>query len=681
MRLPAQSAGPRPRRAVSRIASAEVLEERLALSVFTVTNTNDVGAGSLRKAISDANGLAGADTIVFDATVFSTPREIVVGDALPQIGGAGLSIVGPGSSLLTVRMGASGLGFRRVFDSYADRLDLSGMTLTGGNVSAGGGAVSINGLRPDAVLDDMVLTGNTSNAANDGGGISLTNNSTLTLRNSTITNNRGRFGGGIFFFLGGSLVMDNCTVANNRALAMDGHNASGGGIFFYGAASTSPPAGYTPGTLLVRNSTISGNQGPGSGGGILLDSFTGTLLVQNSTVSGNTAGVSGGGIAQLAGTGTITLQDSTVTANSAGGTATGTLSTGGGGIARWDHTAATINIDNSIVSGNTNSRAPDILAEPLTTTNVHYSAVGNSTGFTMSATSGNNLAFNTSLMLGPLANNGGRTLTHALLAGSPLIDAGNNALIPTVLVNDQRGAGFARIAGPAVDIGAYERAVPAQEVTRLFFRAPGWAGEFYTYIQREGLGDASFGYGLVAADDQLATLPWIAINRISLRFTRTPTTSLDSLSLRGVNTGNYPAIAYQYDPGTLTATWTLAQPLRNDKLLLELNGGEFRFRFNALPGDTNRSGSVLADDFSSVKKRFFKNTTSPMTGADTDYSVFHDVDGSGSILANDFSEVKKRFFNSLPGPEPTGVAPVGPSGLGKSPFYAGAARVSEAILA
>jgi hypothetical protein len=52
-----------------------------------------------------------------------------------------------------------------------------------------------------------------------------------------------------------------------------------------------------------------------------------------------------------------------------------------------------------------------------------------------------------------------------------------------------------------------------------------------------------------------------------------------------------------------------------------------------------------------VKKKFFKNTTDT-TNDDTSYSAFHDVDGSGSILANDFSEVKKRFFQTLP-PRPT----------------------------
>src|SRR4029077_18576398 len=66
--------------------------------------------------------------------------------------------------------------------------------------------------------------------------------------------------------------------------------------------------------------------------------------------------------------------------------------------------------------------------------------------------SANNLPFGTNLLLGPLADNGGRTQTHALRAGSPAIDAGSN---PAGLTTDQRGPGFVRTFG-FTDIGAYE---------------------------------------------------------------------------------------------------------------------------------------------------------------------------------------------------------------------------------
>jgi hypothetical protein len=56
-------------------------------------------------------------------------------------------------------------------------------------------------------------------------------------------------------------------------------------------------------------------------------------------------------------------------------------------------------------------------------------------------------------LLGPLQNNGGSTRTHALLPGSPAINAGSN---PLGLATDQRGADFPREAGGRADIGAYE---------------------------------------------------------------------------------------------------------------------------------------------------------------------------------------------------------------------------------
>jgi hypothetical protein len=56
-------------------------------------------------------------------------------------------------------------------------------------------------------------------------------------------------------------------------------------------------------------------------------------------------------------------------------------------------------------------------------------------------------------LLAPLASNGGRTATHALLPGSPAFDAGNYV---AGLENDQRGAGFRRVGGANADIGAFE---------------------------------------------------------------------------------------------------------------------------------------------------------------------------------------------------------------------------------
>ena len=663
-------------------ASAEALEERIALVVYTVTNTNDIGPGSLRQAILNANSTPlAADTIVFDASFYAAPHVIDVHGPLPQFSSAaGLSIVGPGSSLLTVRKSGAGAAvYRRVFDSFSPTLTLSGMTLTGGNLTGANGAGLSCTSASNVTLDDMVITGNTANT-NDGGGIFLGNNATLAIRNSVVTNNSARRGGGILFGAGGSLVMDNCTVSGNTAVGASGRDVSGGGIYFGGAALPNPPAGFLPDTLLIQNSTISNNVAAGGGGGFGGENLTGTLLVRNSTVSGNTAATSGGGILQTAAPVTITIENSTVTQNSAGGTATGTNPTGGGGISRVSIYPATLNITNSIVSGNSNPLTPDILTTN-TTTNVRYSAIGSAAGFTLSPASSHNLRFGANLLLGALANNGGRTLTHLPQAGSPLIDAGSNALTAAELANDQRGAGFPRVVGSSVDIGAVEtpQVAPPPQVLAVFVLSTSWSTSFRNYLRTVGAGEPDAGYAVPAGAEQLRVLPWVGLNRVSVRFTQDVTPHLADLAVTGVNNATYAVSAYGYDPSTRTAFWNLAQPLRNDRVTLMLDadpggvsgasgrldgewadgsdsypsgdgaaGGDFLFRLNSLPGDVDRSGTVLANDFSDVKKKFFRTTAAPGPAGDTQYTAFHDVDGSGSILANDFSEVKLRFFNTLP---------------------------------
>jgi ELWxxDGT repeat protein len=193
-------------------------------------------------------------------------------------------------------------------------------------------------------------------------------------------------------------------------------------------------------------------------------------------------------------------------------------------------------------------------------------------------------------------------------------------------------------------------------VAGVFVSGSAWSPAFGQFLRDRGLGAAGFGYAVPAGAAQLDALPWINLDRISIRFDGPVKLDAADLHVRGVNVADYaldPA-AFTYDPSTRTATWRLAAGavFGADRLTLELDadgvaGAPFRFRVNVLPGDTTRDGSVLADDYSAVKKKFFKDTTDTTAG-DTSYSPFHDVNGDGVILAFDFSEVKKRFFNTLP---------------------------------
>jgi hypothetical protein len=242
-------------------------------------------------------------------------------------------------------------------------------------------------------------------------------------------------------------------------------------------------------------------------------------------------------------------------------------------------------------------------------------------------------------------------------------------------------------------------APPLVTATQVHVASSAWKPAFRQYLFDHGLGAEGLGYAVADGSAQLDGLPWYNLNEISVTFGADVAVDAGDLAVRGVAVANYAldAAAFAYDSTKRTATWRLAagQTFANDRILLDLDGdspngvhtgdgvyldgdwknptaaaaggqnypsgngsagGDFRFGINSLPGDIDRSGAVLANDFSSVKKKFFKDTDDPVAGTDADYSPFHDVNGSGSILADDFSEVKKRFFTRLPEGGPAGTS-------------------------
>jgi predicted outer membrane repeat protein len=595
------------------------LEPRLLLSTYTVTSTADTATeGTLRQAILDANNNPGADTIVFDASFYSGPHTILIDSAPPQINQQ-LTITGPGSSLLTIQRGVGGIASsRQAFNSFATVLSLSGMTVTGGATTGAGGGLSAVGGGPNVTLDDMVFTNNSANGF--GGAIYLGNNATLTIRNSMITGNSALSGGGIFFFSAGSLVMENTTLSGNSSTAT-GSATGGGGLYFDATALAAPPAGYTPNTLIIRNSTFSKNTSASFGGAIHMDTLTGTLDIQNSTLSGNSA-ISGGGIALTSGAGALLVQNSTITLNTASGTST---TTGGGGIFRNSILNNTITISNSIVSGNTNANAPDIQADHFTTTHVNFSAIGSAAGFTLAADSGNNLPFGANLKLGALASNGGPTQTDALLAGSPLIDAGSNARIPIELTTDQRGTGFARISNAVVDIGAFESSTGPLTVTAAQF----------AYLTAPQSLQFTFSQSVAAS---------VGINDMVLKNLTTGAT---------VPVAN---LALQYDANLNTATYTFpgyphgALPDGNYRATVAAAGlsdasghplaADFTFDFFFLDGDANHDRTVAFADLVAVAQNYGATANTTFAKGDFNYD--------GKIDFADLVTVAQKYGTTLP---------------------------------
>ncbi len=428
----------------------EPLEDRRLLAVFTVSNLNDAGGGSLRDAITMANVDSIADTIDFSVT-----GQIDIASQLPTITES-VTITGPRANLLSIDAGNgtdnvfnTGDGYRifNIDGGTATEIDveLRGLTLSGGDV--GGSFPDDSG---GAILnsENLTLTSSTlsGNSADRGGGIFNTNTGTATLTSSTLSGNSADRGGGIFN--GGTVTITSSTLSGNSAYYYLG--GGGGGIFNGGTAtiSSSTLSGNSAGrygggisnygTATISNSTLSGNSARGSapfldygsGGGI---HNTGTVTISSSTLSGNSAYL-GGGIYNSIGTATIT--SSLVAGN--------TAASSGGEI--WNNSM--VNLDAYNLIGEVSQSTADALegvstgATDITATNV---------GTTPTAL--------TSILDTTLADNGGPTLTHALVAGSPAIDAGDPAAmagVSDVPEFDQRGAGFGRVNNGHIDIGAYE---------------------------------------------------------------------------------------------------------------------------------------------------------------------------------------------------------------------------------
>jgi hypothetical protein len=405
--------------AASVVIAAVVLASPAWAATYTVTNNADSGAGSLRQAIIDANATTGVeDTINFD--LGSAATITLTSGQLPTITDhAGLTIDG-GSADITI----SGGNQHRVFEvGFGAKLTLSNLTVADGG-----------GLRPNGISNDGTLEVNNSTLSDNSASGIVNFNGTVTVSNSTLSGNSDGFSGGGIANFHGTVTVSNSTLSGNSAVV------EGGGI------------SNTGGTLTVSNSTLSGNsvnsdQFPGGGG---ISNNGGTVTVSNSTFSGNSATLVGGGIynkGTAMNPGTVTVSNSTFSGN----TNNGPFSFGGGGIHNEGGSTATLK--NTIVA-----KSPSASGENCagTITNGGYNLdSGTSCGFPTNRSSKDPL-------LGPLADNGGPTMTHALLAGSPAIDKGNSFSATT----DQRGlprpSNFVDIVNAAdgSDIGAFELQAP-----------------------------------------------------------------------------------------------------------------------------------------------------------------------------------------------------------------------------
>ena len=240
------------------------------------------------------------------------------------------------------------------------------------------------------------------------------------------------------------MTITRCTISNNSAtgetfFSSGGQGGRGGGIL------------NESGSVIITNSTISDNScimdaflEPNSGGGGGVDNY-GSMAITNCTISGNS--VSGTGFATMHGggisnRGNLQITSSTIVYNSA----SAEFDAFGGGI----YSSAPMGSNSSIIALNSAPTGPDFTGGG----GLHsmgYNIIGNNADAVIISQPTDQIgtpAAPIDPLLGPLANNGGLTLTHALQSGSAAIDRGDPAAPP----EDQRGYG--RVGVP--DVGAFE---------------------------------------------------------------------------------------------------------------------------------------------------------------------------------------------------------------------------------
>jgi len=383
-----------------RLANAEVTPSPLLVdkvrrvqpASVVVGNTNDSGPGSLRRAV---DAVADGGSIAFDPSL--ARNTILLASGPLWISGKTVTIDAEDAPGL--RLSGGGRDRVLIVDAGAGAT-IRHLTLAEGWAWDLAGGILDNGtLR----LDHVVVEGNVVGAsANDfwkgGGGIYAGGGSTLDLQDSTVRDNQTSLvdGGGLYAYFGAKVRIANSTISGNRA------GNVGGGIRMLGNAT-------------IVNSTLSGNVSTAWYGGAIFHT-DGVMSVTSSTITDNHAHA-GAGAAVFVGTftgasATLTLTNTIVGPNDdsgcfAGFFGAGTVTLGSGG-----HNVLT-----------------DATCNPVASDRV----VGDTA-------------------LDPLADNGGPTWTHALLEGSPALDAADPALCPPA---DQRG--IPRPQGAGCDVGAFER--------------------------------------------------------------------------------------------------------------------------------------------------------------------------------------------------------------------------------
>ena len=385
----------------------------------TILTISDALLQSNAAILDDGGGIYLADAMTQDN--FSLQNSMLETNTAASSGGGLYAVLDPMAGTIHIENNTF-LGNQALQSSgaiYALRAHIRGGMFVDNLAVANGGALGIISL----VITDTLLTGNATGGT--GGAMFVQR---LTATNIRVENNQANnTGGGIYAFGNSGKTIFNSVIISNTA----GVNA--GGIYQRNNSTQSIP-------MVISKTVVANNHAVSDGGGIWVANKTG-LIISNSTISSNRADNSGGGF-YIDETGVVTATNITIALNLIGQDVykLGDLTLQNSIIFTPDTPNCTTGLSNPLINSLGNNISDDSSCLGLTEpTDQIVAGVG----------------------IGPLADNGGDTLTHALLAGSPAIDAGNNAACATAVVGniDQRGAmraGGASYGGATCDIGAYE---------------------------------------------------------------------------------------------------------------------------------------------------------------------------------------------------------------------------------
>jgi sugar lactone lactonase YvrE len=428
------------------LALADLACSSALAATLPVTNCNDAGSGSLRDTVARAQS---GDTVDLRGLDCNGLISLVSGEL--DINVADLTLIGPGASNLMLDDGKLSRTQAIVNHRGSGTLRLERLS-----VSGPGGAYTI--------VDNKGIPASAC----------ITSNGTLVLDHAVVTECKNNDGGAIVR----GLVMQGSTVSGNSRNGVTAHG----------------------GTVSIVDSTISGNDGFGCVAMNIgkADTDGDRAIVRNSTISDNTTGYVGapGGCIHRP----VTISSSTVAFNA--------IYCGLGCGTPVDDVTLFIDstdviIDSTIFS---NINTAPFMSSPQPVYDVLVpagTAIGGHNNLMMGGVKSGQAptdTINADPLLQPLADNGGPTMTHALGAGSPAIDAGNNL---AALPSDQRGLPFLRIFGAKPDIGAFElQPAPQNNVTI----GPAFTGSWFDPAQS--------GHGLmleVLPDNRLLAL-WFAFD-------------------------------------------------------------------------------------------------------------------------------------------------------------------------